>query len=123
MALHEDQLEANRIDLQSFNTAAKLAGGDVAMDAIILPLTSVGGPTTAGSLQKAVLEIPVHEDQKYALNRIANKAIERDRILLTLDNTNVPAADTTAGVRALYLAQDARLLGQTTQQGGVLAGE
>jgi hypothetical protein len=118
MPLHEDQTAANRHALNSFNTGAKLAGGDTAMDAIILPLTTVAG------LKVAIAALNVHEDQKYALTRI-NKAVDASAALGVYGDAAIAAADTTAGVRALHTTAVVPNIPavDATQQGSVLWGE
>ena len=123
MPLHEDQREANRHALQALNTAAKLAGGDAAMDAIINPLTD---PGAVAGLKTGISALAVHEDQKYALVRI-NKGVDASKVLGVYTDANIAAAagDGTQDLRVLHknavdpVIPDAEL----TQQGGVLYGE
>jgi hypothetical protein len=126
MPLHETELEANRIGLQALNTFRLLAGSDAAVDAAILPLTTVGADqTTPTSYKKAVFDTPAHEDQYGAKLRIM-KAAEAMRALDLYNDTAVTAANTLAGMRAIHTTADPKLAaptGDPTQQGGILFGE
>jgi hypothetical protein len=115
MALHEDQREANRICLQSFNTGVKLG----IVDGTIAPLTTVAG------YKAAVTALAVHEDQRYALVRI-NKAADASKTLgLYTDGAGgtIDLANDVAGMRAIHVNAVAPALAPADQYGGVLMGE
>jgi hypothetical protein len=127
MPLHETEIEANRIGLQALNTLRLLAGSDAAMDALVLPLTTVGtDQSTPTSYKKAVFDLPAHEDQYGAKLRIM-KAAEAMRALGLYTDGAVAGADTLAGMRTIHTTADPKLAvvngGDPTQQGGILFGE
>lgn len=95
MPLHEDQNAANRATLRTFNTATKLGLTDVAINTVTAGLAG---------LQAAVLNVNVHEDQRYPLVRI-NKALKVAFDIGTLTDANINAVTTGAtGMQALWVA-------------------
>lgn len=116
MPLHEDQNAANRATLRTFNTGTKLGLTDVAINAA----------TSLATLQAAVTNVNVHEDQRYPLVRI-NKALKVAFDIGTLTDANIAALTTgAAGAQALWVAAATTLndpITDPTMYGNIFWGE
>lgn len=88
---HETSLDASRHTLQMVNHAIDLG----LSTATIAPLTTIAG------LRSAIGSLSVHESNLDLVRQI-QKAIDSAEAYGILTNTNVAAADTIAGLRAVF---------------------
>ena len=99
MPIHETDIGRNRHALNSINHAVDLG----LTDALIL------GLTTVASLKAAILALtPVHNVDSNIIRQILLN-IDAAEAAGILNTTNVTAADTVAGLRAIFTALDASL--------------
>lgn len=88
---HETSLDAARHALQMVNHAIDLG----------LTTATIGPLTTVAGLRSAIGSLSVHESNLNLLRQI-QKAIDTAEAHGILTNTNVAAADTTTGLRAIF---------------------
>lgn len=98
MPIHDTDIGRNRHGLNSINHAAD----EGLTNAIILPLTTVAG------LKAAILALVVHNADSNILRQI-NLNIDVAVAAGILTDANVTAADTVAGLEAIFTALDSNL--------------
>jgi hypothetical protein len=100
---HETTLDASRHTLQMINHAS-----DLGLSTATLGLTTVAG------LRSAIGSLSVHEAYLDLIRQI-QKAVDTAEAMSILNNTNVAAADTIAGLRAIFTTFNSALTATDTR--------
>jgi hypothetical protein len=101
---HETTLDASRHTLQMINHAIDLG----------LSTATIGPLTTVAGLRSAIGSLSVHEAYLDLIRQI-QKAVDTAEAMSILNNTNVAAADTIAGLRAIFTTFNSALTATDTR--------